>query len=86
MTTTEDKKAAVVAEDKTKPEKSKTALEEDDEFEDFPADEGWKNDTGVQPLNAWEDTWEDDDDSNDFSVLLSEERKKKTSGVTPMKA
>ena len=40
MTTTEDKKAAVVAEDKTKPEKSKTALEEDDEFEDFPADEG----------------------------------------------
>ncbi|KAI0006336.1 DSS1/SEM1 family-domain-containing protein [Xylariaceae sp. FL0662B] len=66
-------------------QKSATALEEDDEFEDFPV-EDWPaeetesaaatggNDGTTQHL--WEESWDDDDTSDDFSTQLREELKK----------
>ncbi|KAI1075547.1 DSS1/SEM1 family-domain-containing protein [Whalleya microplaca] len=67
-------------------QKSATALEEDDEFEDFPV-EDWPaeetesaatttggNDGTTQHL--WEESWDDDDTSDDFSAQLREELKK----------
>ncbi|KAJ3414391.1 hypothetical protein HDV05_006665 [Chytridiales sp. JEL 0842] len=80
--------AAPAAEkDKAEPavvKKTKVALEDDDDFEDFPADKGWEESTESEKLNAWEDAWEDDDEAEDFAVLLKSEMEKKT-GVAPMK-
>ncbi|KAL2887687.1 DSS1/SEM1 family protein [Ceratocystis lukuohia] len=58
-----------------------TVVGEDDEFEDFPADD-WPQEeseaaggsTATQHL--WEESWDDDDTSDDFSVQLKEELKK----------
>lgn len=58
------------------------ALEEDDEFEDFPVEDWPVEDTeaaatgtnGTQHL--WEESWDDDDTSDDFSNQLKEELKK----------
>ncbi|KAJ3189710.1 hypothetical protein HK101_008737, partial [Irineochytrium annulatum] len=74
---TKDKAVAPAAEaDKAKkdakdapPPKKRQALEDDDEFEDFPADEGWEQ-AGDETLNAWVDTWEDEDESVDFAAQL----------------
>ncbi|KAJ3328220.1 hypothetical protein HDU76_010361 [Blyttiomyces sp. JEL0837] len=75
---TKDEKPAV------EPKKAKGSLEEDDEFEDFPADAGWDEKDEGQTLNAWEDVWEDEDEAVDFAALLKVEQEKK-SGVAPMK-
>ncbi|KAJ3110535.1 hypothetical protein HK100_003002 [Physocladia obscura] len=62
--------------DNVKPEqpqepKKKNTIEEDDEFEDFPA-HSWEHVAAAERnLNAWEDVWEDDDEEEDFAVLLA---------------
>lgn len=53
-------------------------LEEDDEFEDFPV-ENWgpeETEGANNNLNLWEESWDDDDASEDFSTQLKEELKK----------
>ncbi|KAI1367913.1 DSS1/SEM1 family-domain-containing protein [Xylaria arbuscula] len=82
-----DKSAAT---SETKPEqataqKSTAALEEDDEFEDFPV-EDWpaeETESAAQTTSGngttqhlWEESWDDDDTSDDFSAQLREELKK----------
>ncbi|KAI5800120.1 DSS1/SEM1 family-domain-containing protein [Geopyxis carbonaria] len=63
---------------KSKDEKKVPApLEEDDEFEDFPA-EDW-SDTETDGNNGkikhlWEESWDDDDTSDDFAAQLRYER------------
>ncbi|KAK3687954.1 DSS1/SEM1 family-domain-containing protein [Podospora appendiculata] len=79
-----DAKAAA----ETKPEQSvaeqkpAAALEEDDEFEDFPVDD-WEtedaeaaNGSSEGTQHLWEESWDDDDTSDDFSAQLKEELKK----------
>ncbi|KAJ4353351.1 26S proteasome complex subunit [Didymosphaeria variabile] len=61
-------------------------LEEDDEFEDFPAEgtqalanQNWtEEDTQIPGGNThlWEESWDDDDTSDEFAVQLREELKK----------
>jgi len=54
------------------------ALEEDDEFEDFPVENWTQEDTEAPGDNThlWEESWDDDDTSEDFSAQLKEELKK----------
>ncbi|KAH6646568.1 DSS1/SEM1 family-domain-containing protein [Truncatella angustata] len=73
-------------------QKSAAALEEDDEFEDFPV-EDWPEDQTEKAAQSaaaasegeggkdgenhlWEKSWDDDDTSDDFSAQLREELKK----------
>jgi 26 proteasome complex subunit DSS1 len=53
-------------------------LEEDDEFEDFPAEDWAEEDTELPSGNQhlWEESWDDDDTTDDFSKQLKEELKK----------
>ncbi len=47
-------------------------LEEDDEFEEFPAEE-WDaedEDNEDNQVDVWEDNWDDDAKEDDFSVQL----------------
>ncbi|XP_020804524.1 probable 26S proteasome complex subunit sem1 [Drosophila serrata] len=44
-------------------------LEEDDEFEEFPA-EDFKVGDDEEDLNVWEDNWDDDNVEDDFSQQL----------------
>ncbi|KAN0117337.1 putative 26S proteasome complex subunit sem-1 [Hyaloscypha variabilis] len=62
----------------TKDAKPAGALEEDDEFEDFPVENWTQEDTEVPGDNThlWEESWDDDDTSEDFSAQLKEELKK----------
>jgi len=72
--TTSDGKPAV---DKEEP-KIMASLEEDDEFEDFPV-EDWTQEEAEVPgdnTHLWEESWDDDDTSEDFSAQLKEELKK----------
>ena len=66
--------------DKTEKQHDLGVLEEDDEFEEFPA-EDWKavneDDKGDQ---VWEENWEDDNIEDDFSIQLRAELEKKGSG------
>ncbi|TVY46302.1 putative 26S proteasome complex subunit [Lachnellula occidentalis] len=64
--------------DSTKETKPAAALEEDDEFEDFPVENWTQEDTEVPGDNThlWEESWDDDDTSEDFSAQLKEELKK----------
>ncbi|KAF1356752.1 DSS1/SEM1 family-domain-containing protein [Delphinella strobiligena] len=62
------------------PQKPVAQLEEDDEFEDFPV-EDWPAEeelgaSGAGTTHLWEESWDDDDTSNEFSVQLKEELKK----------
>ncbi|KIW91035.1 uncharacterized protein Z519_07929 [Cladophialophora bantiana CBS 173.52] len=53
-------------------------LEEDDEFEDFPV-EDWSQEDAEVPggtTHLWEESWDDDDENEDFSKQLKEELKK----------
>jgi len=53
-------------------------LEEDDEFEDFPA-EDWTEESSDLPsgnTHLWEESWDDDDTNEDFAQQLKEELKK----------
>jgi len=72
-TTTTDKSA-----DTSKDTKPAAALEEDDEFEDFPVENWTQEETEVPGDNThlWEESWDDDDTSEDFSAQLKEELKK----------
>ncbi|KAF3909813.1 hypothetical protein ABW21_db0202410 [Orbilia brochopaga] len=67
-------KPASKPEDTKDPKAVKKMLEEDDEFEDFPAEEWEEDDTEVPPHggkpNLWEESWDDDDLSEDFSKQL----------------
>ncbi|KAL1853055.1 26S proteasome complex subunit [Paecilomyces lecythidis] len=66
-----------------KQQKAPQALEEDDEFEDFPV-EDWPQEETEQgsttangaSVHLWEESWDDDDASEDFSKQLEEELKK----------
>ncbi|KAJ3293611.1 hypothetical protein HDU79_000172 [Rhizoclosmatium sp. JEL0117] len=85
---TDDKKAAPAAA-AAKPEEKKkvvSTIEEDDEFEDFPSADkeviGWDAvEAAEKELNAWKDSWEDDDNETDFAVLLAAEKKKVSSAM-----
>ncbi|KAJ4007316.1 26S proteasome complex subunit [Fusarium irregulare] len=70
-----------------KPEQKPAALGEDDEFEDFPVDDNqrdsdWPEDQteaakgSGETKHLWEESWDDDDTSDDFSQQLREELKK----------
>merc|ERR1711953_637838 len=48
-------------------------LEEDDEFEEFPAEEWDKKDEDATDVNVWEDNWDDDTIEDDFAVQLRSE-------------
>jgi len=65
-----------------KEQKPAIALEEDDEFEDFPVENWTQEETETQGDNThlWEESWDDDDTSEDFSAQLKEELKKVEAG------
>ncbi|KAH8665765.1 DSS1/SEM1 family-domain-containing protein [Tricladium varicosporioides] len=71
-------KATEKSTDSTKDSKPAAALEEDDEFEDFPVENWTQEETEVPGDNThlWEESWDDDDTSEDFSAQLKEELKK----------
>ncbi|KAF3939418.1 hypothetical protein ABW19_dt0201493 [Dactylella cylindrospora] len=79
MSSKDSKPAAAKPEETKDPKAIKKILEEDDEFEDFPAEE-WEEDETEVPgggkPNLWEESWDDDDLSEDFSKQLKEELKK----------
>jgi 26 proteasome complex subunit DSS1 len=65
-----------------KPATTAAALGEDDEFEDFPV-EDWPEDQteaaqgrSGEAKHLWEESWDDDDTTDDFSTQLKEELKK----------
>jgi len=73
---TEDKKAVDLG-----------LLEEDDEFEEFPAEKWDAKDEDQADVNVWEDNWDDDTVEDDFSVQLSKyQRKRKHSHTPPLRS
>jgi len=71
------------SEEKEQPQEKNTSLlpaklEEDDEFEDFPAEEWTEENTELPTGNShlWEESWDDDNANDDFSEQLKEELKK----------
>jgi len=83
-TTSKDDPAA--KKDAVKQQPQLSALEEDDEFEEFPVQDWDDTETelgklsGLQPGVAmsgsdrlWEDNWDDDDVEDDFSLQLRKE-------------
>ncbi|RMZ87519.1 hypothetical protein DV736_g5251, partial [Chaetothyriales sp. CBS 134916] len=50
-------------------------LEEDDEFEDFPVEDWPQEDTEVpgSTTHLWEESWDDDDENEEFSKQLRDE-------------
>ncbi|KAK9379022.1 DSS1/SEM1 family-domain-containing protein [Kockiozyma suomiensis] len=82
MSTTEEKKTAETkaAETKVEEKPAVVTLEEDDEFEDFPA-EDWNDAEAELAIpggkeHLWEENWDDDDADDDFSSQLKAELKK----------
>ncbi|KAI9051136.1 hypothetical protein LZ554_005238 [Drepanopeziza brunnea f. sp. 'monogermtubi'] len=78
--TDKSKSAADAAAKDNTTAKPTAALEEDDEFEDFPV-ENWTQEEAEVPgssgnTHLWEESWDDDDTSEDFSAQLKEELKK----------
>jgi len=51
-------------------------LEEDDEFEEFPAEEWTGKCDEMEEVNVWEDNWDDDNVEDDFSDQLRKELQK----------
>jgi len=45
-------------------------LEEDDEFEEFPADDAESKGVEDTTVNVWEDNWDDDAKEDDFANQL----------------
>ncbi|KAG5318372.1 SEM1 protein, partial [Pseudoatta argentina] len=45
-------------------------LEEDDEFEEFPAEDWTAKDEDSDDISVWEDNWDDDDVEDDFNQQL----------------
>ncbi|CAL1534800.1 unnamed protein product [Lymnaea stagnalis] len=63
-------------------------LEEDDEFEEFPAEDWTGEDEAPEDINVWEDNWDDDNIDDDFSKQLRaelEKQGKNIDGTEPMK-
>eukprot|EP00240_Pyramimonas_obovata_P019725 CAMPEP_0118923232 /NCGR_PEP_ID=MMETSP1169-20130426/1839_1 /TAXON_ID=36882 /ORGANISM="Pyramimonas obovata, Strain CCMP722" /LENGTH=65 /DNA_ID=CAMNT_0006864199 /DNA_START=98 /DNA_END=295 /DNA_ORIENTATION=- len=58
------------------PRKELDALEEDDEFEEFANEEWTQNEEDPVDTQLWEDEWDDDDISDDFSKQLRAELEK----------
>ncbi|KAI8590239.1 hypothetical protein BDZ88DRAFT_415314 [Geranomyces variabilis] len=77
----EDKEAAAA---KLKNGTAAIALEEDDDFEDFPADDWEQTEEEQLDSHQWEDTWADDDEGEDLAVQLESETEKRN-GPQPMK-
>jgi len=48
-------------------------LEEDDEFEEFPAEDWDAREEDSDDINVWEDNWDDDNIEDDFSKQLKAE-------------
>merc|ERR1712045_873591 len=62
-------------------------LEEDDEFEEFPAEKWESKDEDPADVNVWEDNWDDDTVEDDFSIQLSKyQRKRKHSHSPPLRS
>jgi len=62
-------------------------LEEDDEFEEFPAEKWEAKDEDPTDVNVWEDNWDDDTVEDDFSIQLSKyQRKRKHSHSPPLRS
>ncbi|KAL2165014.1 hypothetical protein VTH06DRAFT_310 [Thermothelomyces fergusii] len=77
----DDKVADTKTEQQPVAEQKPAALEEDDEFEDFPVDDWAAEDTEAASgagatQHLWEESWDDDDTTDDFSTQLKEELKK----------
>jgi len=73
--------ASTEAAEQAPQQKSAPALEEDDEFEDFPVDDWTAEESEAAggsgtTKHLWEESWDDDDTSDDFSTQLKEELKK----------
>lgn len=51
-------------------------LEEDDEFEEFPAEEWTGEEEDQADVNVWEDDWDDGNVEDDFSQQLRTELEK----------
>ncbi|KAM3504619.1 hypothetical protein MY11210_008290 [Beauveria gryllotalpidicola] len=79
---TDDKTTNAAGEQQQPPKETKAAaLGEDDEFEDFPVDDWPEDQTEAaqgsgQTKHLWEESWDDDDTTDDFSTQLKEELKK----------
>ncbi|XP_078451413.1 26S proteasome complex subunit SEM1 isoform X2 [Lampetra planeri] len=58
-------------------------LEEDDEFEEFPA-EDWTGLDEDEDTHVWEDNWDDDNVEDDFSNQLRQGLLKPQSVQTPL--
>lgn len=56
--------------DKDKPKADLGILEEDDEFEEFPAEDFATTKDDEDEVNVWEDNWDDDNVEDDFNVQL----------------
>ncbi|KAH9418917.1 hypothetical protein DERP_004245 [Dermatophagoides pteronyssinus] len=53
-------------------------LEEDDDFEEFPAENyDILENEDIEPVNIWEDDWDDDNIEDDFSTQLKSEFEKR---------
>lgn len=50
-----------------------SALEEEDEFEEFDSEDWDKSKEEPQNANLWEQDWDDDDMGDDFAVRLKQE-------------
>ncbi|XP_015790880.1 26S proteasome complex subunit SEM1-like [Tetranychus urticae] len=61
--------------DTTNKSKIDLGFEEDDEFEEFPAEE-WNEKDSDQEFTIWDDNWDDDDMKDDFSMQLKSELEK----------
>ncbi|KAI9302065.1 DSS1/SEM1 family-domain-containing protein [Cunninghamella echinulata] len=61
------------------------ALEEDDEFEEFDAEDWADEDEDKDDTHYWEDNWDDDDIEDDFSQQLKAELEKTSAQPQAMK-
>ena len=67
------KKDVKETEEKEKKSEGLGLLEEDDEFEEFPADEWSADEEDAEDVNVWEDNWDEDTVEDDFSKQLKAE-------------
>merc|ERR1712055_999650 len=58
-------------------------LEEDDEFEEFPADDAESKGVEDTTVNVWEDNWDDDAKEDDFANQLSLNKRLREREETP---
>jgi len=84
-----DKKKETKEVEKTEEKDKKEGLgllEEDDEFEEFPADEWSGDEEDADDVNVWEDNWDEDTVEDDFSKQLRAELEKTKSQDVEMKS